>query len=233
MQISELFSGLEAFLSDNHFTAVYIKTPGIIYQKEDTSLIDYFFSFNNYFEYKELNFYLRICDYNEDVLLPMTSNSRRCYRSALRQGLIFKSLETPDDIKQFYIILKKNHKRLGVHTIHSLEDLYDLKYNRFPNDILFFGVYANEELISGSMVFILNDAFHTQYLASDEEYLNMYPMNFLITSLIGEAKKHNSNVLSLGICTENQGKDLNFGLSRFKEGFGARYCVNRTYIKSL
>lgn len=38
---------------------------------------------------------------------------------------------------------------------------------------------------------------------------------------------------TFGICTEDRGKYLNMGLSRFKEGFGADYCLNLTYEKML
>ena len=33
------------------------------------------------------------------------------------------------------------------------------------------------------------------------------------------------------ICTEDQGRYLNLGLPRVKEGFGTEFCVNRSYEK--
>ena len=38
---------------------------------------------------------------------------------------------------------------------------------------------------------------------------------------------------TFGICTEDQGRYLNLGLSRFKEGFGTEFRINRTYEKWL
>ena len=45
-------------------------------------------------------------------------------------------------------------------------------------------------------------------------------MDYLIANLIEIAKNEDKNIFSFGICTEDEGKKLNFGLSRFKEGFG-------------
>ena len=78
-----------------------------------------------------------------------------------------------------------------------------------------------------------NGVFHTQYLASDEQYLNLFPMDFLIYYLIEEAVRDSMRLFTFGICTEGRGKYLNFGLSRFKEGFGAKYTINKTFEKSF
>ena len=47
------------------------------------------------------------------------------------------------------------------------------------------------------------------------------------------AADRNMRLFTFGICTEEQGRYLNLGLSRFKEGFGTEFCVNRLYEKIL
>lgn len=42
----------------------------------------------------------------------------------------------------------------------------------------------------------------------------------------------NMKKFTLGICTENQGRKLNMGLARFKEGFGATYALNKSFEKN-
>ena len=97
-----------------------------------------------------------------------------------------------------------------------------------------YGVYLGNILVAGSLIYRFGEkVWHTQYLASDEAYLNLYPMDFLIANLIFTAVEAGMEIFTFGICTEDQGRVLNLGLSRFKEGFGAEFRINRTYEKWL
>lgn len=228
----ELMRVLEAFWKDNGYTKVYLKMTAPVYTKEDTSLLDYFLYKNGFFCYNELNYYLELDKYGEDITAQFSSSKRRDYRYSLKNGLIFRPLETKKEIAAFYEVLLLNLQKLNLHAVHSLEDLYDLKFNRFPDRIRFFGVYLAEKMIAGSMVFLFDGkVFHTQYLSSNEDYLKMFPMDFLIENLIETAVREGQRIFSFGICTEDQGRTLNLGLSRFKEGFGTVFCINRSYEK--
>ena len=89
-------------------------------------------------------------------------------------------------------------------------------------------------MLAGSMVFKFNkQVFHSQYLASDQNNLKLFPMEYLNTNLINTAKKEGYKTFSFGISTEDHGKILNEGLAQFKEGFDSLYCINRTYLKKL
>ena len=76
-----------------------------------------------------------------------------------------------------------------------------------------------------------NEVIHTQYLSSNADYLDLFPMDFLIGNLIELSVREGYHTFSFGICTEDQGRYLNLGLSRFKEGFGAKYCINYSFEK--
>lgn len=232
--INELMEVLHAFLQQEGFEKVYLKMVPDVYQKADASLLDYFLYKHGYTCYNELNYYMHLDRYRADVITQFSSSKRRDYRYSLKNDLRFKPLETREEIAQFYEVLKLNLAKLNLHAVHSLEDLYDLKFNRFDNKIRFYGVYLAEKLIAGSMIFIFDGRiFHTQYLSSDEQYLKLFPMDFLITNLIQTAVDQNMELFSFGICTEDQGRYLNLGLSRFKEGFGTEFCINRSYEKVL
>lgn len=232
--INEILENLLTFIKENGFEKIYFKMVAGIYQKEDTSLLDYFLYKFGFTAYNELNYYLPLERYREDVAVPFTSSKRRDYRYSLKSGFTFKKLETRGEIAQYYGVLLKNLEKLGLHAVHSLEDLYDLKFNRFDERIEFYGVYLEEKMVAGSMLFYFSDrVIHTQYLSSDEEYLKLFPMDFLIFNLIQTAVDKNMDIFSFGICTEDQGRYLNLGLSRFKEGFGTEFCVNRSYEKLL
>ena len=232
--MSEILDLLEEKIKDMGCTRCYFKQTASIFQTANTDLIDYFFYQKGYKEFTELNFYMHLDRYKEDVVSQFSSGKRRDYRYSLKHNLEFKKLETKEEIKQFYDVLQLNLKKLNLNCVHSYEDLLDLKYNRFPDNIEFYGVYYGDIMIAGSMIFLFHGhILHTQYLASDQEYLKLYPMDFLIYHLIRTALDKNMDIFTFGICTEEQGKVINLGLSRFKEGFGTEYCLNRSYEKIL
>lgn len=230
--IAELMDQFEENLLREGYAGCYIKvTPGI-FQKENTDLLDYFLYQRGFQQYSELNFYMWLEPYKQDIVSQFNSAKRRAHRYSLKNGLEFRELENNEEILQFHEVLQINLKKFGLQSVHTYEELLQLKFDRFPKEISFYGVYLKNRLIAGSMVFVFyNEIFHTQYLASDQDYLKYYPMDFLIYNLIGQAIKREMKKLTLGICTENQGRELNMGLARFKEGFGAGYTLNKSFEK--
>lgn len=214
------------------FDRCYLKMTPAIFQKSNTDLLDYVLYQRGFWQYSELNFYMQLERYEKDILLGFSSGKRRDYRYSLKNNLVFRKLENKDDILLFYEVLQLNLEKLGVCSVHNYEDLVQLKYERFPKEILFYGVFLENKLISGSMIFIFFDEiFHTQYLVSDQKYLKCFCMEFLIYHLIEQAIEKGMKKFTFGICTEDQGKRLNLGLARFKEGFGATYTLNKSFEK--
>ena len=232
--VNELMEQVHAFLKEEGFEKIYLKMVPGIYQKKNTDLLDYFLCKNGYTCYNELNYYMHLDRYREDVIAQFSSSKRRDYRYSLKNDLQFRQLQSREEIAAFYEVLKLNLAKLGLHAVHTLEDLYDLKFNRFEDMIQFYGVYLEDKMIAGSMIFVFDGRiFHTQYLSSDEQYLKLFPMDFLIGNLIQTAVDQKMELFSFGICTEDQGRYLNLGLSRFKEGFGTEFCINRSYEKLI
>ncbi len=228
----EIMRCFEEFLIAEGFDSVYLKMVPTVYQRKNTDLLDYFLYKNGYFCFNELNYYIDLNGRRDDVTAGFSSSKRRDYRYSLKNGLVFKKLETREEIAAYYEVLLKNLNKLGLKAVHSLDELFDIKFARFDERVEFYGVYLDDKIIAGSMIFIFDDdIFHTQYLSSDEEYLKMFPMDYLIANLIQTAANRNMRLFTFGICTEDQGRYLNLGLSRFKEGFGTEFCVNRSYEK--
>lgn len=232
--ISEIMDLVEEKIKEFGCTRSYLKQTASIFQKQNTDLVDYFLYQKGYQEYTELNFYMHLDRYSEEVISQFSSSKRRDYRYSLKNNLTFKRLDNEKEIKQFYDVLQLNLQKLNLHSVHSYEDLLDLKFNRFNAMIEFYGVYYEDKMIAGSMIFIFDEhIFHTQYLSSDQKYLKLYPMDFLICNLIQVAVDKKMDLFTFGICTEDQGRYINLGLSRFKEGFGTEYCLNKSYEKRL
>lgn len=232
--VSEIMDLFEQKIKELGCTKCYLKQTAPIFQKQNTDLLDYFLYQKGYQEYTELNFYMHLDRYSEDVISQFSSSKRRDYRYSLKNNLTFRQLNNEKEIKQFYDVLQLNLQKLNLHSVHSYEDLLDLKFNRLNNTIEFYGVYYEDKMIAGSMIFIFNGhIFHTQYLSSDQNYLKLYPMDFLICNLIQVAVDKKMDIFTFGICTEDQGRYINLGLSRFKEGFGTEYCLNKSYEKKI
>lgn len=232
--LEQLVLEFEEWCRRNNFDSIVLKmTPSILCNKK-MELFDYFMYKLDYSQNSELNFYLPLEKYKEDILVNFTSGKRRDYRYSIKNNLLFKKLDFDNEVKNYYFILNENLTQLGLTCIHTCDELLEFKNERIKDEVEFYGVFYRNEMIAGSMIFIFNyKIMHTQYLSSLEKYRNLYSMDFLIYNLIQEAVKKHMEYLTFGICTENKGKYLNMGLSRFKEGFGADYCLNLTYEKKI
>lgn len=232
--ISELMEEFEKYIKKEKFDKVYLKQTPAIFQKKNTDLVDYFLYQRGYIQYTELNYHMDLLNFRDDILSRFSASKRRDYRYSLKYSLEFKELREIGEIKEYYEVLQLNLKKLKIPSVHQFEELIDLKFNRFNERIKFFGVYKEERIVAGSMIFLFdNNICHTQYLSSDERYLEYYPMEFLIYNLIKYAIQIGNNYFTFGVCTEDRGRYLNMGLSRFKEGFGTEYCLNKSFEKSF
>ena len=232
--IETIISALEEYCIQNSFNEMILKNSSAIFSKDRMDLIDYFLFKNNYKYYDELSFYVDCKKLPDDIISAFSSGRRRDYKYSLKNGFEFKKLEKDSEIEEFYNLLLGNLKKFNKKPVHSLDEILEFKNSRLKNIVEFYGVYQQNKMLSGSMVFKFEkEVFHTQYLASDQNNLKLFPMEFLNTNLIRIAKEQGYEYFSFGISTEDHGKVLNEGLAIFKEGFGSSYSVNRTYCKKL
>lgn len=232
--VTEFVALLDKYLKENDFKYVLLKNTNEIFSLENNNLIDYMLYKANYECYDELSFAIDFSRYNvEDVSQIFKSKTRNLYKTSLKNDLAIKQIKEKKEIEQFYSILCKSLEKYNTKPVHTLEDLYDLYYNRLNDKIRFYGVYHENTMISGSMVFILNNVFHTQYLCANPDYLYLKPMDFMDGNLIKIAFEENFKFFSFGISTEQHGKYLNETLAKFKEGFGTHFYINKTFYKEI
>lgn len=232
--IDKLIVEFEKWLCERKIDKIILKQTPSLFSRKSTELIDYFLCKEDFIVYNELNFYLDLEKYTDNIEEQFSSSKRRDYRYSLRNNLEFHKLNNVEEIGLFYQVLCTNLKSLGLACIHTLDELVDFHNNRLTREVEFYGVFLNKKIIAGTMLFYFdNSIVHTQYLASLSEYRNLYSMDFLIYNLIKIAKDKRKRYFTFGICTENMGKCINLGLARFKEGFGTDYSINQTYEKSF
>lgn len=231
----EIFPAIENYVIQCGFKCILFKPTLDIICKSETSLFDYYFYKNGYSQYNELNLYINIQSSHYDLLGKMNSSRRRGYRYSLKNDLEFRHLETDTELALFHKILSKNLLRHKKVPVHSREELIEFKRERLKYVCDFYGVFYQNTMIAGTMLFYFgNSTVHTQYLAQDYDYSNLYAMNFLIFNVEQLALEKGFKFLTLGVSTEDhKGKILNNGLALFKEGFGCNYCINRTFFKNI
>ena len=232
--VEAMIDTLEKYLYDNGYNEVVLKCTSDIFSRRNTNLLYYFLFQKGYTPYDELSCYVDFKNYNEDIISNFSAGRRRGYKHSLRNDLRFAQLSEDSEVEKFYDVLCGNLQKFNAEPVHSLAELLEFKNERLADIVRFYGVFNGEDIVAGSMVFLFGNAvFHTQYLAADQECLQLYPMNFLDANLIETAYKSGFKFCSFGTSTREHGKVLNKKLAEFKEGFGTEFGVNKTYVKHL
>lgn len=156
---------------------------------------------------------------------PKWSDSRKSTaRKSEKAGVQIAEME---GFSEFHALLSSVLEKFGTTPVHSEAELRLLK-SRFPKQIRLFGAYLEGSLLATALVYDFGHIVHTQYLATSERGKELGALDFLLIGLIGNIFTAKS-YFSFGISTEDQGRYLNEGLIRQKEGFGARGVVHDFY----
>ena len=228
-KILEIINAIDQHLSQN-FKRIKLKPTSPIFATTPTDLIDYALEHVGYSRHTELSCYTPILQ-GSDPLELCTRECRHNFRQAEKQDLTYG--EIPDsEMEKFYEFLVLSKARHNTKPVHSLAELRDLKL-RFPEEILFRGVWENGTYLSGMMIFVFRQAktFHFQYLAPDDTKRETNATTMLFVNAMREATQADCKKFSWGISTEDGGSYLNENLYRFKESFGAAPCLNARYEK--
>jgi len=235
--LDSIFEQLMAYWKENQFAEIELRQTSGLYCNDSAELVEYYLHFCGFQNTAELGYYidLRRLPQGQRVEDSFNASRRRGLRKSQGYGMECRELFTDREIKDFYRVLCNNQEKFHRRPVHTLEELLDFKNERLKNETAFYGIFLEDKLIAGGMVFLFGDrqVFHTQYLACDQTQLALYPSERLYYSLIQEAIKRKYRYISFGTATEERGRVLNRGLAQFKEGFGASTYVNRTYKKQF
>ena len=120
--------------------------------------------------------------------------------------------------------LEIKHKAKPVHSADEIKYLH----SKFPENIRQFNVYSNGEIVAGTTVFESDQVVHIQYISANGNKNESGSLDFLFHHLLTVVFK-DKPFFDFGISNENQGKNLNNGLSFWKESFGAGTVVQDFY----
>jgi hypothetical protein len=147
-------------------------------------------------------------------------SKRRNIAKALRDGVVVRM---STDYAAFWDILTSNlNEKHQVSPVHSLAQIQAL--TALTGDaITLFGCYLGQKLIGGVLLFLVNErVVHAQYIASDHRFQQHRPVDALIDHIAKWTKNQGFRYFNLGMANEPGGDQVNEGLFRFKQGFGAK-----------
>ncbi|WP_029906853.1 GNAT family N-acetyltransferase [Prevotella sp. 10(H)] len=168
------------------------------------------------------------------ILLPdktaYSEQRRRGLKKAQKNGLV---INKSCDFFCFWEILSSNLKeKYNTKPVHTLKEINYLK-EKFPDNIHLFTVTdADNNCLSGCVVFETDKVIHVQYVAATEEGKNLGAVDLVIDHIINSASG-DKLYFDYGTSTENNGWHLNESLIHQKEGFGARATVYDIYTIDL
>ncbi|QIY84503.1 GNAT family N-acetyltransferase [Chryseobacterium sp. NEB161] len=143
----------------------------------------------------------------------------RYVKSSEKSGIYYKKC---DLWKEFWKEILEPELLLNHNTspVHSLKEIMALK-SKFENNIHLYGVFSDDKMLGGTVIFTDKNVAHAQYICVKTEYKDKKALNFLFHKLLSE-EFINYDYFDFGISNEDNGRKLNKGLLFWKEGFGAR-----------
>jgi len=167
---------------------------------------------------RELTAVLRLGKTGEEAFALFRPEARTAARKAEKAGV---KVTEQGDIPAFYDILKANlYARHNTKPTHTLEELLDLK-KRFPDKIHQFNAILDGEPVAGVNIWEVDEqAVIAFYISHREDAQEFRPLNLVFRHIFQWAIERGFSWLDFGTYTLNM--EPNFGLARFKEGFGAK-----------
>lgn len=153
-----------------------------------------------------------------------TQERQRAVNKARKAGI---RCQSASDMMAFHALLSQALRKYDVSPTHSLQELCLLQ-SRFPEHIVLHEARDEDSLLAGVLIYDFGRTVHAQYLATSETGRKVNALNLLLAELI-ENIYANRLYFSLGISTEQEGRQLNAGLVSQKEYFGARAIAHDFY----
>lgn len=153
-------------------------------------------------------------------------SAREYYQQAQRKGLMFKKVETAEELEVCYDIVSDNRKRMGRPIYMNLDDLINMRKIWEVDFFLVFD-HKNEPVASGIFYRAHQASVQAVFWGDTEAGRPLRAMDFLILELCKFYKDAQFSWIDLGISTE-AGKPNN-GLLRFKETHESTSSVRYTF----
>ena len=158
----------------------------------------------------------------DEVFANFHSKTRYNIRLATKKGVTIKE-GTREDLKEFHRIMVETGARDGfiIRSLEYFEKMYD---ELAPDHMKLLMAYHEDKPISGVIPIMYGNKTWYLYGASSNEHRNLMPNYLLQWEMIKMALARKSDIYDLrgvsGVVDENHPQ---YGLYRFKKGFGAEF----------
>lgn len=208
--VTEIVRSLRAQLPELFYEGLRLRlTPGFLRRAQDESDFYALHRFGSRTSRMTAGSVLRASD------VRLTENRRRQLKKAERLGVW---IDQDPSVAEVHLLVSENLRRHEVAPVHSVEQLENLK-SLGPRVSFLAARTPAGEMGSALVLFRFEGVVHTQYLASHDELRREGLLDYLIWHVIEHSEP--STLISFGISTSPDGCDLNEGLFRFKESWGA------------
>jgi hypothetical protein len=211
-----LVEGLVDHISGEGVGAIEIGPPPPVYQEAPGQAIEYALSTAGFRRRLLALTHVVPLGGVVDLLETFASSARRSTRRSGRLGV---KVEESDDYRCFYDLLVADREGIGAEPTHSYEDLVRLR-KLVPKALRLFLAKTRREVVGGTLLFICNERVVLNfYLCRTRERQELRMSNLLAYETIEWARREGFLYYDFGTSTIDM--EPNWGLVRFKEGFGA------------
>jgi hypothetical protein len=216
------FKSVLFFLNENKIGKLQVKLIPSIYHQKPAEELNYalFFAKAN----------LKRRDTLAVINLANPCSLSKGRKAEIKKGKTNKlEIKEVEDFQEFWnkLLIPNLANKHQVKPVHSLQEITKLKA-LFPKNIRQFNVYENGLIIAGTTVFESENVVHSQYISGKIDKNDLGGLDVLHYYLLTDVFK-NKRFFDFGTSNENQGKQLNNGLSYWKESFGASTIVHDFY----
>lgn len=160
--------------------------------------------------------------------IEWSSERRRAVRRGARAGL---ELGRSNAIEEYFTLLTDLlGRRYGARPVHTGEEMRMLA-DRFPDAIKLFAATADGELVAGVLIYETSMVAHAQYIGSSPRGQELRAQDALFAHLLAEVYT-TKPWFDFGTSNQPSG-EMNEGLVRNKEGYGARSIAYDRYVIDL
>ncbi len=210
------------FLNQNYISKLQLKLIPSIYNHFLSEEIEYCLFLT------EAKLIRRDCLSVIDLNKPFAISKKR--RESIRRGeknnLIIKE-ELNFELFWNEILIPNLDKKHNAKPVHSVQEI-ELLQKRFPENIRHFNVYYNDEIVSGTTIYVTEKVAHPQYISGNENKNELGSIDYLYNYLINEVFMAKC-FFDFGSSHEENGKKINQGILFWKESFGAKTTVQDFY----
>ncbi len=161
--------------------------------------------------------------------LPYSKGRKSSLKQASSSGV---AVRRSDHFEEFMGIEAQTLERHGAVSVHTGAELQPLA-ERFPDNIKLTCAFVDDQAIAGVVIYETGRVAHCQYIGATDQGRESGAVDLILDGLITEYADSGKRWFDFGISTEDGGRDLNVGLVRNKESYGARAIAYDHYVLEL